>query len=151
MVRIAPALPLALRYGCAAHKALRSASTPGQAASARRFLKTLPQPKICLPQVSAKNRPSAFSRITLSVQTQARVQTDAPAVAGFLPAGRAVTRFGRHFQSTREPLPLLNHQTPIPPPLRGLISPKTFLTRCPKLCLAPSAKTAAGPRQRFGF
>jgi hypothetical protein len=32
LVRIAPALPLALRFCLAAHKALRSPSTPGQAA-----------------------------------------------------------------------------------------------------------------------
>jgi hypothetical protein len=74
------------------------------------------------------------------------VQTVAPAVAGFLPAGRAVTRFGRHFQSTREPLPLLNHQTPIPPLLRGLLSPKTYFYKVSKTYALPlPPKPLQGP------
>jgi hypothetical protein len=70
----------------------------------------------------------------------------APAVAGFLPAGLAITRFGRLFPSTREPLPLLNHQTPIPPPLRGLLSPEASFYKVSKTYALPlPPKSLQGP------
>jgi hypothetical protein len=49
-------------------------------------------------------------------------------------------------QSTRKPLPLLNHQTPIPPPLRGLLSLKTCFYKVSKTYALPlPPKPLQGP------
>jgi len=131
LVRTAPALPLALRFCFAAHKALRSASTPGQAASARRFLKNPPAAKDMLTSGLGHKPTSAFSCITLAEHTCVRMQTVAPAVAGFLPAGRSIASA----VSFSQPAIRFRSQTikpPHPQALRGLLAPKTYFYKVSK-------------------